>query len=238
VKEIGKIVKKRIFEEVVIAIKDKIKDGIYKPGDRLPSEEEMSKYFDVSKTVIREAMSVLKSNGLIESRPGLGTFLRQAPGSSAVTPIISMLLLTEFPLVEILELRRGLEVEAASLAAERATDEEISVLMKKNDAMLEAIQNGRLAIEEDYGFHKAIFYATHNSALIKVFNSISSVLKEGISVSKIQSSDIPGRHMEGCVEHLEIIQAISERDSKKGRQTMRKHLYNNETKTWNLDRTQ
>ncbi|NEU31805.1 FadR family transcriptional regulator [bacterium LRH843] len=228
---IKKIKKKRIYEEVISELESLIKRGVYKVGDKLPSEEELSKAFSVSKSAVREAMSVLKSSGIIQVKQGIGTFLSEAPGSSAVTNITSMLLLSEFPLIEVFELRRALEVEAVSLAVLRGTDEDIQKLTETNEAMLSAIKKGMTAAEEDYEFHRLLFLATHNSVFIKVFNSISEILKEGIAATKSQKAH-PERNFEGVEEHRNIIKAIEKKDSTAARRAMRLHLYNNETKTW------
>ncbi|MCM3762290.1 FadR family transcriptional regulator [Alkalihalobacillus oceani] len=232
--ELKKIKKKRIYEEVIVEINNLIKRGVLKIGDKLPSEAELSKSLSVSKATVREAMSVLKSNGLIEVKPGIGTFLTEAEGSNAITPVVSMLLLNEFPLIEVFELRRALEVEAVSLSVERAVEDDIKRLIKTNQAMSDAISRGETALAEDFEFHRLIFESTHNSVFIKVFNSISTLIKEGLAASKQRNKKNPMRNVEGLEEHWNIINAIEKRDAIGARRAMRIHLYNNETRTWEV----
>jgi len=222
-------------DQVIKEIERMIKENNLKPGDRLPSESELANYFSVSKSVVREAMRVLKTSGLIQSKPGIGAIICNPPSSIIITPLLSMLLLNDLNFMDVFALRRGLEVEAASLAAQSATAEDLANLKKSNEALLTAVQKGAIGVDEDFEFHKILFLSTSNAIFIKLFNSISSVLKEGIKQSKLKSVEIPGRSMEGVEEHAAIIQAIELKDSRKARQSMRKHLQNNEWRTWNLE---
>jgi GntR family transcriptional regulator, transcriptional repressor for pyruvate dehydrogenase complex len=225
--------RQKIYEEIVDQIYKMLDDGEYSEGDKLPPEGALAERFAVSKTVVREALSVLKTNGVVESRPGSGNFIRRIDGGSFVSSIRTSLLNKE-SLIEILELRRALEVEAASLAAERANDEDIEKLFRVNQMLKEA-KTFDEAVEKDFNFHENIFNATHNSAFIRVFTSISSLIQDAIKESKIQSIKSPVRQAEGVQEHIEIIKAIKEKDNSKARDTMRTHLENNEIKTLNID---
>ncbi|MCM3714333.1 FadR family transcriptional regulator [Alkalihalobacillus oceani] len=224
--------RQKIYEEIVQQIYQLIRRGDYKEGDKLPAEGKLAEEFGVSKTVVREAMSVLKASGVVESRSGSGNFIRKLEGETFVQSIGPSLLNIQ-SLIEILELRRALEIEAASLAADRATEEDIE-LLKEYNRKLASSEKLEERVENDFLFHKTLFYATHNSAFIKVFDSISSLFKSGIEESKKQSSNLPNRHKEGVEEHFTIMEAISEKDEKKARATMREHLKNNEWKTWKI----
>lgn len=230
--------KKRIYEEIVAQIEKMIIDGEYKPGDKLPTEDELASKFSVSKTVIREAMSVLKANGLVVSRPGSGNYIRKSTGAGFVTHLTSILLLNEESVKEMVALRRGLEIEAAAIAAEQATEHDIESLIDIHKQLKMAINVSiEEAVEKDYEFHKMVFTATHNTIFIKVFNSVfSKIIKQVITLSKKQSSEHnPKRHMEGIREHEEIIKAIKTKDKVEARAAMLTHLQNNEKKTWKLD---
>lgn len=236
--EFQKIERKRVYEDVIVQIEQMIKEGNYKPGDKLPPLVELCEKFSVSRTVIREAMSVLSAYGLVDINLGTGIFIRKSSSSNIASPITSLLLLNQESVKDLLELRRGLEVEAASLAAERATDDDISMLKQCNNGLREAINNHSdilEAVEEDYKFHKTLFQATGNEIFVKVFDSVSHIFKEGIKLSKMQSVKIPGRALEGVAEHELIIHAIERKNKSDARKMMRQHLYNNEKKTWNLE---
>ncbi|WHY70545.1 FadR/GntR family transcriptional regulator [Fictibacillus enclensis] len=231
--EFTPIKRQKIYEEIVDQIYKMLIESKFEEGSKLPPEGALAERFGVSKTVVREALSVLKTNGVIESRPGSGNFIRKIDGGSFVSSISTSLLNKE-ALIEILELRRALEIEAASLAAERATEEDIKKLLLINHNLKEATTLED-AIEQDFSLHESIFHATHNSAFVTVFISISSLIKNAIKESKIKSKKIPGRQLEGVREHFEIIEAIKEKDDIKARDKMRSHLENNELKTLNID---
>jgi len=232
--------RKKLSDEVCEQLEQMIINGEFEPNQKMKSEAELAAMFNVSKTVIREALSVLKAKGLIEGRAGSGNYLREQNGESVVASFASTVLINRDALIELLELRRGLEVEAASLAAKRATSEDIRLLKEANEWLARSNATGQLdeAIESDFEFHKRLFDATHNSVFVKVFQSISAIFKEGITATKTQSAHIKGRHLEGIEEHNRIIAAIENRSSRDARREMRQHLRNNESKTWKLDMDQ
>ncbi|NEU32122.1 FadR family transcriptional regulator [bacterium LRH843] len=99
-----------------------------------------------------------------------------------------------------------------SIAAERATKEDIEQLIETNEVMSMAIQKGMNTLEEDYEFHRLLFLATHNSVFKKVFDTISGLLKEGMAVNKLKRTH-PKRNLEGVEEHSNIIKAIKNKDA-------------------------
>ncbi|MCM3714328.1 FadR family transcriptional regulator [Alkalihalobacillus oceani] len=225
--------KKKISEEIVHHICNMVHDGDLQSGSKLPSEGTLAEKFGVSKTVVREAMSVLKTSGVIKGLPGSGNFINNLDGGLFVTSIAPALLDKE-SVLEIFELRRGLEIEAASLAADRATLEEIEELREINRKLSEA-KILEETIEQDFRFHECLIKATHNSSFIKVFSTISTLFKNGIKENKMKSINIPGRQAEGVDEHNKIIESIQEKNSQQARKNMRNHLQNNELRTWNID---
>ncbi|MCF6094087.1 FadR family transcriptional regulator [Microaerobacter geothermalis] len=225
--------KKRLFEEIILAIEKYIEEENIKPGQKLPSENELTDIFNVSKTAVREAMSVLHANGIIETRPGLGIFLKEMEGET-IAQRVTKNLIEKVALQEILEFRRGIEVEAAALAASRATDEDLYLIRQAHEKLVEANQNGLLGVEEDYMFHYSIILAAHNSIYKEVFENVSNKFEEGIRISKMQSVKVPGRFLESHGEHEEVIQSIVQRDGMKAMEAMRNHLLRNEKKIWRI----
>lgn len=224
------IKKKRLFEEIIIAIERYIQEEQILPGEKLPSEGELAEEFRVSKTAVREAMTVLQANGILEVRPGVGIFLKEK--GETIAQKITKSLINENELRELFEFRRSLEVEAAALAASRAATEDLRAIEEAQDSLEKANQNGQLGVEEDYRFHSAIIKACHNSLYQSVFDSISEQLEEGIGISKMQSAEMPGRLKEGNHEHRRILEALLERDPRKAAEAMREHLLKNEKKVW------
>jgi len=230
------IKKKRLYEEVMIAIEDYVLTEGISSGDRLPSENELSSMFQVSKTAVREALSVLQANQIIEKRSGAGIFLKDLEGES-IGQRVTNLLLTRKDLLEILELRRGIETEAAALAAQHATDRDLQKIVEAHQNLIEANKAGGMGIEEDRLFHYSIIHASNNSIYKEVFDTVGERFDEGMRLSKWQSSKLPGRFEEAVKEHESILNALRKRDARMAAEAMRNHLIQNEKKIWsNLKR--
>ncbi|MFC0272093.1 FadR/GntR family transcriptional regulator [Metabacillus herbersteinensis] len=230
------IKKRRLFEEIIIAIEEYIEEEEISAGERLPSENELASLFQVSKTAVREAMSVLQANGIIEKRSGAGIFLKDLHGESIAGRVTNHLL-NQKDYREILEFRRGLEVEAAALAAVNATDEDIRMIREAQKKLLEAHTNGALGLEEDYMFHYSIILASHNSIYKQVFDNVAEKFEEGMRISKLQSSKVPGRFVEVYEEHNDILDSLKSKNPKKAAEAMRNHLVKNERKIWSNHKT-
>ncbi|PZE22127.1 FadR/GntR family transcriptional regulator [Paenibacillus xerothermodurans] len=226
------IKRKRLFEEIIVAVEQFIQDENIQPGMRLPSENELAAIFNVSKTAVREAMTVLTSNGVVETRAGSGIYLKDMQGESIVLHV-TYNLMQKNELQDILEFRRGLEVEAAGLAAMRGTDEDLLKIKTAHDELVAANQASSVGIDEDYQFHYHIMKASHNSIYQQVFKSVSTKLKEGIRISKMQSLKLPAGFLPGYREHEEIISALFARAPEAASSAMRHHLTRNEKKIWN-----
>ncbi|SEA34946.1 DNA-binding transcriptional regulator, FadR family [Thalassobacillus cyri] len=223
--------KKRLFEEIILAIEEYIHEEGIRPGERLPSENELSTIFQVSKTAVREAMSVLHANGVIEKRTGAGIFLKELYGESIAERVTNNLL-DRSEMQEVLEFRRGMEVEAVALAAIRATDKDIEVIRQAHQNLVDAHKAGSLGLEEDYIFHYSIILASHNSIYKDVFDRVSNKFEEVMRVSKMQSSKVPGRFIEAYKEHEQILNALQIKDPQAASEAMRHHLTQNEKKIW------
>ncbi|ALS23068.1 MULTISPECIES: FadR/GntR family transcriptional regulator [Paenibacillus] len=225
------IKKKRLFEEIIVAIEQYVQEENIQPGEKLPSENELASIFNVSKTAVREAMSVLNANGILETRPGSGIYLKDIHGESIVVRVTSNLM-EKGELQEILDFRRGLEVEAAGLAATRGTEEQFAKIRKAHEDMVEANGAGIIGVDEDYNFHEEIILASHNSIYRDIFKAVSPKLKEAMRISKMQSMKTPGLFLQAYQEHEDIMEALFKRDSEGASRAMRHHLIRNEEKIW------
>ena len=225
------IKKKRLFEEIIVAIEQYIQEENIQPGEKLPSENELAAIFNVSKTAVREAMSVLNANGIIETRPGSGIYLKDIHGESIVMRVTSNLM-EKTDLQEILDVRRGLEVEAAALAAIRGTEEQFAKIKKAHEKLVEVNKAGWIGVDEDYLFHYQIILAAGNAIFRDMFQAVSQKLKEAIRISKMQSMKIEGMWQQAYREHEEIMEALFQRDAESAAKAMRSHLLRNEGKIW------
>jgi len=202
-------------------LSERILGGGMPAGSRLPSESQLVDEFGVSRTVVREAMARLRSDGLVTTRAGLGAFvaesLRSIPFRLA-EPNSQPL-----DVREVFELRLGLEAEAAALAAERGTDAQIATIVAARDAMADAMQRGGDGVEEDFQFHRAIAEATNNSIYRSFLGFLERHLREQLQTTRRRTLRAQ-RMAEVEGEHAALIAGIQARDPERARQAARDHL--------------
>jgi GntR family transcriptional repressor for pyruvate dehydrogenase complex len=196
--------------EEILALLD---EGQVIIGDQLPPESELGEMFGVSRTAVREAVKSLAAVGVLEIRPGVGTFVASPrPGLLRSLPDNDSPVSTS-DLMEILEFRQIFEPEAAALAAQRATQQDLDEMARCVDALAKGVAEG-IRPPEDLGFHLALARATQNSALVDVSSLTIRFYEQDIYLP--DSLDVKG--------HREIYNAIKARDPEMARQAMRDHL--------------
>jgi GntR family transcriptional repressor for pyruvate dehydrogenase complex len=214
------IKKTRIHEEVVSQIYQMIRDGRLKAGDQLPSERELAETFKISRTSVREALRALESQGLIISKTGMGNFIADLPVESLVAPLARLLVEEKSALADIFELRKLIEPQIASLAAERATAREIERMKSLLDKQREQVESGATGVDADTEFHFAIGQATQNHAIEKLVSGLLDVL----SHSREESLQTLARREASITSHLAIVAAIEKHDQGQAREAMRYHI--------------
>ncbi len=217
------IKKKKLYEEVIIGIEEMLKSNKMQPGDRLQSEKELSLYFGVSKTAVREALSALQTAGLIEVKHGSGIFVRDV-NDKLTNPLTMKLLTNRENMLQIMELRKGLEPEGAYLAARRADRTDVSQIKACLLTMAEAIERGESTSHSDLAFHRALIKATHNPAYCNVHDTIAAVFNEGMQSSPDSIYLLEGQRMTVLEDHRLIYDAIKKKQPEKARDLMRRHL--------------
>lgn len=216
-----KVIKKtRIYEEVVNQVRELIKEGKLKAGDQLPSERELAETFKVSRTSVREALRALETQGLVVSRTGMGNFVADLPIESLIAPLAKLLIEEKDALADIFEMRKLIEPHIASLAAERATKQDIGQMKKILDKQQEQVSRGETGVEADAEFHFAIGRATQNHALEKLVSGLMDVL----SHSREESLQTRDRRMASIDSHRKIVAAIEAHDKTKAREAMFRHV--------------
>ncbi len=226
--------KTKLYEEVIQRIEEMIKTNQMQPGDKLQSEKELAAYFGVSRMAIREALSALQAAGLLEVKHGSGIFIRNV-NEKLTNPLTLRLLTDKENLLNILELRKGLETEGAFLAALRADAADLSRLHECLEDMGKEIKNGGSAAQEDFKFHCALMKATHNPVYSNVFDTISNVFYEGLLSSHEYFRVNQGPRLVVLDEHRLIYEAVKNKQPEKAREAMRKHLENVEEKLRKVD---
>lgn len=202
-----------VFEQLSAAISA----GEWKPGDRLPSESELSASLGVSRVSIRSALQRLSSLGLVVSRRGEGTFVCELNSSQCLNSMIPMVALTAKDRKSMEEFRAIVEVESAALAAERASEEMLERLQKTNEEMKTA-SDGAEAAAKDMAFHCMIAEATGNPMLMKVFE----ILREFYMSVFLTNISVMGTS--GSGHHDQLIEAFRRRDPEEARKVMSTHL--------------
>jgi DNA-binding FadR family transcriptional regulator len=217
--------KPKLSEKVVAAIRGQINAGDIQPGHKLPTESQLTETFGVSRTVIREAIAALAADGLVEPRQGAGVFVRDRPAmafgsiSQDIGNKISHAL-------NVLEVRMGIEIESAGLAAVRrngAQEAQIQEAFFEFDRLLGLNQaTGRT----DFEFHRAIAQATNNPFYVEVLDALGMrAIPCDITSPWGTDSVLSREYQEGLQqEHLAILRAISAGDAEAARAAMRSHL--------------
>jgi GntR family transcriptional repressor for pyruvate dehydrogenase complex len=210
----------RIYEEIVRQIKTMIAEGRLTSGDRLPPERELAEKFLVSRTSVREALRALESLGLVEIRPGEGTFIREISVDRLVEPLALVMVSQREALAELFEARRLLEPAIAGLAAARATPDEIQDMERILEDQAREVVAGRTGFAQDAQFHAAIGRAAHNEAITRIAHAVMDLLTQ----SREESLNTPGRPSRSHDDHRRILQAIAERQPAAAERAMRDHL--------------
>lgn len=202
-----------------------ITQGKVAVGEKLPTENRLCDSFGVSRTVIREAITHLKSLGLVETRRGVGTTVLRSTSIEA-RPAERINPTTVEDILHVLELRLTLEPAAAALAAERHDAEDRRILEAKHAAFIRAHEEKSQARVEDFEFHHAIARATKNPFFNQFYEQLSQSV---IPRAKLLSIDINPVSAERYIErvqqeHAYILEAILARDAEAARETMFQHL--------------
>ncbi|GAB1583961.1 FadR/GntR family transcriptional regulator [Phyllobacterium phragmitis] len=208
-------------------VRDTLREGILAgnpaPGQKLPSEAQLIDKFHVSRTVIREALSALREEGLVEPRRGAGVFVldpaaADGPALRGIDPkrISSV--------VEGLELRTAIEVEAAYLAAARCSPLQEEAIIRSHHEVGACIRDGRSTVEADLAFHLAIAEASNNRRFVEILSLLGHEMIPRAALEGKEAAT-PTAYLERLYEeHRLIVNAISSRDQIAAREAMRAHL--------------
>ena len=212
---------RQLFEQLA----GEIRNGRLAPGERLPTEQELTRAARVSRTVVREAVAALRAEGLVVTRQGVGAFVAPEPQHSPFR-IEPERLQSLGNILKVMELRLGVEIESAGIAAERATRSQLRAIAAALQALEQAIESDRAAVEEDIAFHRAIAEATGNAEFPRFLQFIGRHLIPRRTVAGLPERMGGQRVYLALIqeEHQRIHDAIAARDPKAAREAMRRHL--------------
>jgi GntR family transcriptional repressor for pyruvate dehydrogenase complex len=213
------IARRKTYQLVAEQLIELIGSRRLKAGDVLPPERELVESYGVGRSSVREALRMLESRGLIESR-GNGSFAVAQLGNLLDRPLDLLVTVEEADYAELFEVRRILEGEAAALAASRRTGIQIARMRETADEMERGLSSEERFITADLRFHLTVAEATKNRVIVQLMNAIRSLLQRSLSSSY---------HIEGSPEravemHRLIVGAIADRRPEEARQLMQEHV--------------
>ncbi|MBA1272952.1 FadR/GntR family transcriptional regulator [Stutzerimonas azotifigens] len=217
----------KLAERLAKRLSTAVHEGQLTAGTRLPTEQALCEQYGVSRTVVREAISMLKREGMLTSRQGSGTF---------VVPNPSVALRLSPPqgnfeaVVEILELRSALEIKAAELAAARRTNAQLRAMRNALAELDEAVERGEDGVREDLAFHRSVVAATGNQHFLETIDFLHQLVQQAISVTR-RNEARNARYMHQVDrEHHALLDAIDAGDSEAARRAASTHLHNAEAR--------
>lgn len=218
--------RKSLSTVVFEGLLDKIRSGELGPGAQLPTEADLCGSFEVSRTVVREAVARLRSEGLVIPRQGKGVFVSEAPLGSFTIPDQDLDALPQT--LALLELRMGVEVESAGLCAERCTDEEARAIraeMERVDATHPDPTSTQ--VHYDHDFHLLIARGSHNPQIADFLGYLSQQIGPRLRLGYILVPALKDEYFDRIHdEHSAVVAAIESRNADQAREAMRSHLSN------------
>ncbi|MFM0321886.1 FadR/GntR family transcriptional regulator [Caballeronia glebae] len=220
-----KIPPRALSDTVAQQLQKLIEKGSFAATGKLPTEAVLAQEFGVSRTVIREAISRLKNEGMVEPRQGSGVFIVERAGirplridyAQAVEP---------GAVVQILALRRAIEAEVASEAAQRRTEQQLAAIDDALAGIDAAVREGRDGVAEDVAFHREIANATGNPYFLTTLTFLNQYLEAGTLVTRGNEALREDFMRQVREEHAAIVEAIRAREPDAARHAAQTHLIN------------
>lgn len=212
-------------DRAAAVLTEEISSGRWPVGSKLPTEVALVEQLGVSRTVVREAISMLRNAGLVESRQGSGVFVlkpQTAPLDLSVDESFSPGIKAK--VLQIVEVRRAVEAEAAGLAAERADEAGLAGIGEALAAIDAAVEAGGDGVDEDLAFHRAIADASGNPVLAETVRYLGEVMRTGIQVTRANEARREDFVEQVRDEHAAIAAAIRARDPRAASEAARTHL--------------
>lgn len=215
--------RERLGDQLYGQILEQIVSGEFKGGDKLPSENQICQAFQVSRPTVREALMRLHADGLVTTRQGSGTFVQRRPSDhltrlAKVSDVAGML--------RCLEVRIGLEGQAASLAALRRTPDEMERITEAFAELRAAFEGSAVPARADFKFHRAVASASGNALFADLLEMLGETIQHAMTVALgITQTGSKERARRVIEEHEAIAEAIARGDAEAAGLTMRYHLH-------------
>ena len=213
-----------LTDEIANILGREIVGGMYPPGGTIPGEEEVCVRFTASRSAAREAVKILAAKGLLQTRPRRGSRVRATKDWNFLDPaVLSWLRETASPrevIIELFEMRLAFECEAAALAAERGTEDDLAAIRTAFERMQEASHGGEDPVISDAAFHESILAATGN----RLFQPLSALIHTALQFSVPTTNALFGHSVGDLKAHEKVLRAIAARKPDRARAAMREML--------------
>lgn len=213
-----------LSDQVADVLAAEIRAGRLAAGDKLPTEAALVEQFSVSRTVVREAVSRLKSLGLVDSRQGSGVYVKEV-GFSPLN-FDAKHVASKQAVIQMAEVRRALEAEVAALAAQRRTQADVKRIRQSIAALDKAVQAGGDGVDEDVQYHRAIAEAARNPFLIGTLEYLGQFLRGATRVTRANEARRADFARQVRDEHAIISHAIEAGDAAAARKAAARHMDN------------
>lgn len=196
-----------LVEQAIAALQGRIEGGEWAIGERLPPEQQLAAQLGVGRSTVREAVRALTSMGLVQSRQGAGTYVQayEEPETNLTRR------LARAAMLDVYEVRQGLEIQAAPLAARRRTEADLGRITEALRRRLRARRLGRMRawVDADVDFHQAVIDAAHNPVLSDVFRTFTGALRASLDTISIDADEA----RDGHEDHVALATAIANHDA-------------------------
>ncbi len=207
-------------QEVAERLRRDLAEGIFKPGEKLPPERELMSRYSVGRNTVREAVRGLVALGMLEVKAGSGTTVSRVDGRTALARTMDERPMDESALEDLVEFRLLLEGQAAQLAAERATSEDLDRIRERLAAYQNAVRRYEAVYEHDVAFHRAVSEATHNRLFLDVIDTSSQLFQKAMRAADHAPEDI----LKAAEEHAMIAHHVLMGDAEAAGRAMRAHI--------------
>jgi GntR family transcriptional repressor for pyruvate dehydrogenase complex len=224
----------RLADQVARQLAAEIQRGALRPGDKLPTEAQLVAQCAVSRTVVREAISRLKSLKLVDSRQGSGVYVSAHP-PFAPLDFEAQLAVSQEAVIQMVEVRRALEAEVAGLAAQRRTEADLQRIHQAVHDLESAVQAGGDGVAQDVNFHRAIANAAANPFLLQTLAYLGQFLHGATQVTRANEARRGDFAAQVQAEHSAIVQAVQAGNAQAARQAATAHMDNAITRIRSAD---
>ncbi|MDD6245344.1 MAG: FadR/GntR family transcriptional regulator [Firmicutes bacterium] len=221
------ISKQNISDVIYEQLMENLIAGEWKPGDKIPSENELAAQLQVSRISVRSALQRLSSLGLVESRQGEGTFVCEFSGAQYANNLIPLVVFERSDMQDLMEFRNILDSEIAALAALRATDTDIALLHQNYQRHMAAEGDVTKCADYDSEFHCLLAAATHNALFHKVYQVFQPVFRKNMH-QIVSIMGVSGAR----VNHAAILAAVEQHDPDAARAAMQTHVQETISSVW------